>query len=87
MQSKKVMVKTWIPGFTDTATITKVVSPTDTVILSPNLNFNDNALYSLTSAKKSIEKLKFLHLRKTVQYYFIPNRNQQQYTQCKFSVH
>lgn len=61
---KKVMVKTWIPNFTDTTTITGIVLPTDSIILSPNLNFNDNALFSLTSAKKVNRQIRVYALEK-----------------------
>ncbi|MDD5942439.1 hypothetical protein [Fibrobacter sp.] len=68
--SQKIMVKTWIPGFTDTATITGIVFPTDSIILSPNLNFNDNALQSLTSAKKVNREIEVYVLEKDNQLLF-----------------
>lgn len=64
--SKKVMVKTWIPSFTDTATITSVVPANDSIILSPNFNFKDNALLSITSAKKA---------QRQIEAYAIENNN------------
>lgn len=67
---KKVLVKTWIPGFTDTSTITGVVPPNDSIILSPNLNFNDNALFALASAKKVNRIVKVYALEKDSQILF-----------------
>jgi hypothetical protein len=67
---KKVLVKTWIPGFADTATITGIVPPEDSIILSPNLNFNDKALISLTSAKKVNREVKVYALEKDRQILF-----------------
>lgn len=67
---KKVMVKTWIPDFADTATTTGVVPPNDSIILFPNLIFNDNALISLTSAKKVNREVKVFALEKDSQILF-----------------
>ena len=64
---KKVMVKTWIPGFTDTTTITGIIPPADSIILSPNLNFNDDALLSIASAKK---------VNRQIRVYALENDNQ-----------
>ena len=50
---KKVMVKTWISGLTDTVTSTGVVEPNSRIILSPVFKFNENALYAITSAKRA----------------------------------
>lgn len=52
-KSKKVMIKTWISEFTDTATVTGIVGPADSIYLFPNFKFNENALFSVTSAKKA----------------------------------
>lgn len=61
---RKIMVKTWISGFTDTATITGIVQSANSTILSPNLNFNDNALFSLTSAQKTQRQIEAYALEK-----------------------
>lgn len=52
--SKKVMVESWISGFTDTATVTDIIEPDTGIILSPIFKFDDNALLSVTSAKKAL---------------------------------
>lgn len=49
---KKVMVKSWISGFTDTSTITLVLDVNEDTIVSPSFTFDDNALLALTSPKK-----------------------------------
>ena len=67
---KKVFVKTWIPDFADTATQTGVVPPNDSIVLSPNLIFNNNALISLTSAKKVNREVKVFALENDSQILF-----------------
>lgn len=46
---KKVMLKTWITGFTDTATVTGIANPDTSVILAPSYKFNNAALLAVTS--------------------------------------
>lgn len=46
---KKVMLKSWITGFTDTAMVTNVVNPDTSVVLAPTFKFNNEALQALTS--------------------------------------
>ena len=46
---KKVMLKTWITGFTDTATVTDIANPDTSVILAPSYKFNNAALLAVTS--------------------------------------
>ena len=67
---KKVFVKTWIPDFADTATQTGVVPPNDSIVLSPNLIFNNNALISLSSAKKVNREVKVFALENDSQILF-----------------
>ena len=62
--SKKIMIKTWIPGFSDTATITEIIDPDTAIYLSPMLNFNDKALLALTSAKKTQRQIEAYALEK-----------------------
>ena len=47
---KTVMVKAWIEGFTDTATVTKTVNPNAMETLAPSFRFDDAALYAVKSA-------------------------------------
>ena len=48
---KKIMLKSWIEGFTDTATVTDNVNPDDQVLLAPKFAFNKDALYELKAPK------------------------------------
>lgn len=50
---KKIMVKSWISGFSDTSTITDVIDPDSIIYLSPMFTFDENALFALTSPKKN----------------------------------
>lgn len=50
---KKIMLKSWINNFTDTTTITQVIEADSVIILSPMFTFDDNALYALSSPKKT----------------------------------
>ncbi|WP_290733872.1 MULTISPECIES: hypothetical protein [unclassified Fibrobacter] len=54
---KKVMVKTWIPDFTDTITTTGVVEPNSKIVLSPSFKFDDFALYSLQTPKPTFRQV------------------------------
>lgn len=47
---KKVLLKAWIEGFTDTATVTKIVNPNATETLAPSFRFDDAALYAVKNA-------------------------------------
>ena len=49
---KKVMVKSWISGFTDTSKITLMLDVNEDTIVSPSFSFDENALLALTSPKK-----------------------------------
>lgn len=44
---KKVMVKAWIDGYTDTSAVTASVNPDTSVILAPTLTFDNDALVAL----------------------------------------
>lgn len=48
---KNILVKTWIPNFTDTATITETIIPNSDIALFPKLNFKEEALLALKSAQ------------------------------------
>lgn len=50
---KKIMVKSWVQGFSDTTTITDVINPDSLIILSPMFTFDEDALFALTSPKKT----------------------------------
>jgi hypothetical protein len=52
--SRKVLVKSWISGYTDTATITSVVAPSDTIYLSPTFHFDNEKLYALSTSEQAI---------------------------------
>ena len=47
---KKVMLKSWITGFTDTSTVTEIVNPDTSVVLAPSFKFDNTALLSITAA-------------------------------------
>lgn len=49
---EKILIKSWIQGFTDTSTITQVVNPGEEIVVSPMFSFDDEALLALTSPKK-----------------------------------
>lgn len=68
---KKVKVKTWISGFTDTATITAIVNPADTINLFPNFTFDNKALLSVTSAQKAQRQIEVYALENNqeIQFY------------------
>ena len=50
---KKVMLQAWIPGYTDTASITGTANPSDIAYLTPKFAFNKDALAKLTSPEKA----------------------------------
>ncbi|MBR4785154.1 MAG: hypothetical protein IK012_07865 [Fibrobacter sp.] len=50
---KKVMVKSWIEGFTDTATVTGSLNPDATITLTPVFKFNNDALLAITTPTKA----------------------------------
>ena len=54
---KKIMVKTWIPDYTDTITATGVVEPNSKIVLSPSFKFKDNALYALSTPKQTLRHI------------------------------
>lgn len=54
---KKVMVKTWISGYTDTITTTGVVKPRSRLILFPSFKFKDNALSALSAPKQTLRHI------------------------------
>ena len=49
---KRIMLKSWIPGFSDTSTITQVIDPDTAIILSPMFAFNEDMLFALKSPQK-----------------------------------
>lgn len=55
--SRKVLVKSWISNFTDTATVSGIVNINDTLILSPVFHFDENKLYAQTSPKQAIRQV------------------------------
>lgn len=46
-----VLLKAWIPGYTDTATVSEALNPNDEVILSPQFTFNTEALARLNTPR------------------------------------
>lgn len=46
---KKVLLKSWIEGFSDTASVTGIVNPDTSVVLAPSFKFNNKALLALTA--------------------------------------
>jgi len=46
---KKVLLKSWVEGFTDTASVTGIVNPDTSVVLAPSFKFNNKALLALTA--------------------------------------
>ena len=50
---RKVLLKAWIPGYTDTATVTKLVNPYEEAILSPQFIFDTKALARLTTPRNT----------------------------------
>jgi hypothetical protein len=46
---KKVLLKSWIEGFSDTASVTGIVNPDTSVVLAPSFKFNNQALLALTA--------------------------------------
>lgn len=57
---RRIMIKSWISGFTDTATITRIVSQ-DT-ILTQTFKFHDDALIALTSPKQAQRQIEAYEL-------------------------
>lgn len=55
--SRKVLVKSWISNFTDTATVSGIVDINDTLILSPVFHFDENKLYAQSSPKQTIRQV------------------------------
>lgn len=55
--ARKVMVKSWISGYTDTATISGVVGMNDSLVLSPVFHFDEKMLYALSSPKQTIRQV------------------------------
>ena len=47
---KKVMLKSWITGFTDTSMVSGIVNPDTSIVLSPSFKFDNAALLSVTAA-------------------------------------
>ena len=60
--NRKIMIKSWISGYTDTATITRTISR-DTV-LTPMFTFNDDALIALTSPKQAQRQIEAYEIEK-----------------------
>ena len=54
---KKIMVKTWISGYTDTITTTGVVVPHSMLILFPSFKFKDDALNELSTPKQTLRHI------------------------------
>lgn len=50
---KKVMVKSWIEGFTDTATVTGSLNPDSKIVLTPTYKFDNDALLAITTPTKA----------------------------------
>lgn len=50
---KKILVKAWIEGFTDTATVSGTVNPDTTKTFGPTFNFDNEALLALTAPMKT----------------------------------
>ena len=50
---KKIMVKAWVEGFTDTATATGNVNPDTTILLAPSFSFDNDALLALDAPKST----------------------------------
>lgn len=48
---KKIMLKAWIEGFTDTATVTDFVNPDTSIYMGPSFKFNTKALAALKTAE------------------------------------
>ncbi len=46
---KKILVKAWIEGFTDTAAVTEIVNPNATKTLAPSFRFDNAALAAVTT--------------------------------------
>ena len=46
---KKVLLKSWVEGFSDTASVTGIVNPDTSVVLAPSFKFNNKALLALTA--------------------------------------
>jgi len=50
---KKILVKAWIEGFTDTASVSGTVNPDTTKTFGPTFNFDNDALLALTAPKNT----------------------------------
>lgn len=61
-QRSKVMLKAWIPGFTDTATVTKNIGVNEDIVLAPNFNFNRYALAKTSTPVKSSYEFRVYNL-------------------------
>ena len=46
---KKVLLRSWVEGFSDTASVTGIVNPDTSVVLAPSFKFNNKALLALTA--------------------------------------
>lgn len=49
----KVLLKAWIPGFTDTASVTGIVNPGEEIILGPTFDFDNASLAEITVPEKT----------------------------------
>lgn len=58
-----VLLRAWIPEYTDTATVTKAVNPNEEVILSPQFTFNIKALAHLTTPRNAKVELRAYALK------------------------
>ena len=54
---KKVMVKSWVSGFSDTATVTGFVEPNSETNLYLSFKFYDNVLLSVSSARSALRHI------------------------------
>lgn len=43
----KIMVKAWVPGFADTASVTQNLNPNTSIVMGPDMVFDQKALYEL----------------------------------------
>ena len=53
-----VLLKAWIPGYTDTATVANAVNPNEEVVLSPQFTFNTKALARLNTPRNAKVELR-----------------------------
>lgn len=54
----KIMLKAWIPGLTDTASVTDILNPGKTIILAPTFNYDNDALASITTPEQTTIQLR-----------------------------